>query len=97
MAERSLTVLQLLPALESGGVERGTLEVANALVAAGHIDNLKLDGLTDDRRPVFFVPHPEGVLVGTTDRYGHGVLGDGLEATGWAITGAAGSTGAACG
>ncbi|RMG30664.1 MAG: glycosyltransferase, partial [Gammaproteobacteria bacterium] len=31
-----LTVLQLLPALESGGVERGTLEIAQALVAAGH-------------------------------------------------------------
>lgn len=31
-----LTVLQTLPALESGGVERGTLEVARALVAAGH-------------------------------------------------------------
>jgi len=36
MAERSLTVVQLLPALESGGVERGTLEVAVALVQAGH-------------------------------------------------------------
>ncbi len=37
MAEdRKLTVLQLLPALESGGVERGTLEVAHALVAHGH-------------------------------------------------------------
>ncbi len=35
MADR-LTVLQLLPALEGGGVERGTLEVARALVAAGH-------------------------------------------------------------
>lgn len=33
---RRLTVLQALPALESGGVERGTLEVARALVAAGH-------------------------------------------------------------
>lgn len=33
---RRLTVLQTLPALESGGVERGTLEVARALVAAGH-------------------------------------------------------------
>src|SRR5690606_19837578 len=33
---RPLTVLQLLPALESGGVERSTLEVAAALVAAGH-------------------------------------------------------------
>lgn len=32
---RRLTVLQLLPALESGGVERGTLEVAQALVARG--------------------------------------------------------------
>lgn len=33
---RALTVLQLLPALESGGVERSTLEIAAALVAAGH-------------------------------------------------------------
>lgn len=33
---RCLTVLQALPALESGGVERGTLEVSRALVAAGH-------------------------------------------------------------
>lgn len=33
---RRLTVLQLLPALESGGVERSTLEIAAALVAAGH-------------------------------------------------------------
>jgi glycosyltransferase involved in cell wall biosynthesis len=31
-----LTVVQLLPALESGGVERCTLETARALVAAGH-------------------------------------------------------------
>lgn len=37
MAEaKKLTVLQLLPALESGGVERGTLEVAQALVERGH-------------------------------------------------------------
>lgn len=35
-ANPCLTVLQTLPALESGGVERGTLEVARALVAAGH-------------------------------------------------------------
>ena len=35
-AARKLTVLQLLPALESGGVERGTLEVAQALVEHGH-------------------------------------------------------------
>lgn len=33
---RRLTVLQTLPALHSGGVERGTLEIARALVAAGH-------------------------------------------------------------
>lgn len=31
-----LTVVQLLPALESGGVERSTLEIAEALMAAGH-------------------------------------------------------------
>ncbi|MEE7559807.1 glycosyltransferase family 4 protein, partial [Xanthomonas sp. Kuri4-2] len=31
-----LTVVQLLPALESGGVERSTLEIAAALVRAGH-------------------------------------------------------------
>ncbi|AKC86271.1 glycosyltransferase [Pseudoxanthomonas suwonensis] len=33
---RRLTVVQLLPALASGGVERSTLEIAVALVAAGH-------------------------------------------------------------
>ncbi|WP_223621012.1 glycosyltransferase [Lysobacter sp. ESA13C] len=33
---RRLTVMQLLPKLESGGVERSTLEVAEALVRAGH-------------------------------------------------------------
>ncbi|HVI58095.1 MAG TPA: glycosyltransferase [Luteimonas sp.] len=33
---RVLTVVQLLPALESGGVERSTLEIAEALVRAGH-------------------------------------------------------------
>lgn len=31
-----LTVIQILPALNSGGVERGTTEIANALVNAGH-------------------------------------------------------------
>lgn len=35
-SQRPLTVLQLLPELDSGGVERGTLEVAEALVVAGH-------------------------------------------------------------
>jgi len=33
---RRLTVAQLLPALESGGVERSTLEIAQALARAGH-------------------------------------------------------------
>ncbi|MGE3622263.1 MAG: glycosyltransferase family 4 protein [Bdellovibrionales bacterium] len=36
MTRRPLTVLQVLPALVTGGVERGTVEVAAALVAAGH-------------------------------------------------------------
>lgn len=31
-----MTIVQILPALHSGGVERGTLEIARALVAAGH-------------------------------------------------------------
>ncbi len=33
---RRLTVVQMLPALDSGGVERGTLEIGRALVSAGH-------------------------------------------------------------
>ena len=33
---RRLTVVQLLPALEAGGVERSTLEIAEALLRAGH-------------------------------------------------------------
>jgi len=33
---KTLTVIQILPALNSGGVERGTTEIANALVNAGH-------------------------------------------------------------
>lgn len=33
---RQLTVVQLLPALHSGGVERSTLEIAAALTTAGH-------------------------------------------------------------
>ncbi|MEO6698002.1 MAG: glycosyltransferase, partial [Paraperlucidibaca sp.] len=31
-----MRVLQMLPALDSGGVERGTLEIGRALVEAGH-------------------------------------------------------------
>jgi glycosyltransferase involved in cell wall biosynthesis len=36
MTAAPLTVVQLLPALESGGVERSTLEIAQALVGVGH-------------------------------------------------------------
>ncbi len=36
MTSRRLTVLQILPALASGGVERGTLEVGAHLVSKGH-------------------------------------------------------------
>ena len=44
MPDRKLTVLQILPALESGGVERGVLEIADALVAAGHRSLVASDG-----------------------------------------------------
>ena len=36
MMRNQLTVLQVLPALESGGVERGVLEIAEARIGAGH-------------------------------------------------------------
>ena len=36
MAERRLTVVQMLPALAAGGVEKGTIAVARDLVAHGH-------------------------------------------------------------
>lgn len=36
MPTRKITVVQLVPHLDSGGVERGTVEVADALVRAGH-------------------------------------------------------------
>ncbi|MBW8823232.1 MAG: glycosyltransferase family 4 protein [Xanthomonadales bacterium] len=36
MAARPLTVMQLLPALDAGGVERSTLEIAAALEHGGH-------------------------------------------------------------
>ena len=34
--KKSLTVLQIIPALNSGGVEKGAIEVSQALVDAGH-------------------------------------------------------------
>jgi glycosyltransferase involved in cell wall biosynthesis len=36
VTERRLTVVQLLPALDTGGAERSALEIARALVAGGH-------------------------------------------------------------
>ena len=36
MQARALTIVQLVPALEAGGAERSTLEIACALVAEGH-------------------------------------------------------------
>ena len=39
---RRLTVVQLLPALDAGGVEQSTLEIAGALVRAGLVDELLL-------------------------------------------------------
>ncbi len=39
-----MKVLQVLPALSGGGVERGTLEVAAALVAAGHHSMVMSEG-----------------------------------------------------
>jgi glycosyltransferase involved in cell wall biosynthesis len=36
MVSRALTVVQMLPALDSGGVEKGTLEVGRYLVQHGH-------------------------------------------------------------
>jgi glycosyltransferase involved in cell wall biosynthesis len=36
MSHRPLTIVQILPELQSGGVERGTLEINRALVRRGH-------------------------------------------------------------
>lgn len=36
MTKRSLKIVQMLPDLHSGGVEKGTLEIAKAIVEAGH-------------------------------------------------------------
>jgi len=35
-SSKKITVIQALPALEAGGVERGTIEIAKALIARGH-------------------------------------------------------------
>ena len=39
-----MTVVQFVPNLNSGGVERGTLEIAQALVAAGHRSHVASNG-----------------------------------------------------
>jgi glycosyltransferase involved in cell wall biosynthesis len=60
---KKLTVIQLLPALNSGGVERGTTEIAHALVEAGHrsivisaggrlVDKLEQEGSTHITLPI---------------------------------------------
>ncbi len=60
---KSLTVIQILPALNSGGVERGTTEIAKALVDAGHqsyvisaggrlVEQLEREGTTHIALPV---------------------------------------------
>src|SRR5262245_48643946 len=52
MARPRLTVLQVVPAMHEGGVERGTLEIARALVDAGERSLVISAGgrLTDDLR-----------------------------------------------
>ncbi|WP_237067563.1 glycosyltransferase family 4 protein [Microbulbifer guangxiensis] len=58
-----MKVMQLLPALNSGGVERGTLDLARALVAAGHdsivvsnggrmVEQLELEGSRHVSAPI---------------------------------------------
>ncbi|MDF1588102.1 MAG: glycosyltransferase family 4 protein [Gammaproteobacteria bacterium] len=60
---QSLTVIQILPALNSGGVERGTTEIAKALVDAGYksyvisaggrlVEQLEREGTTHIALPV---------------------------------------------
>ena len=39
-----MKVIQFLPSLESGGVERGTLEIAQALVDCGHESHVVSNG-----------------------------------------------------
>ena len=42
--DSTLSVLQVLPELNTGGVERGTIEIARALVAAGHQSTILSNG-----------------------------------------------------
>jgi glycosyltransferase involved in cell wall biosynthesis len=60
---KPLTVIQLLPALNSGGVERGTTEIGRALVKAGHtsivisaggrlVEQLEQEGSTHINMPI---------------------------------------------
>ena len=45
--QKQLVVMQILPSLQSGGVERGTIDIAKALKKEG-IDALLLNGDTID-------------------------------------------------
>lgn len=70
MHARPLTVVQMLPALHSGGVERGTVEIAEALVAAGHRAIVIADGgrYADHLRAIGaeWIPWPVGKKSVTT-------------------------------
>ena len=47
-----MKILQILPALGSGGVERGTVEIARALAAAGIPNAVASEGGPRDRKSV---------------------------------------------
>lgn len=70
-AERPLSVVQVLPALEGGGVERGTVEVANALVSAGHRSSVVSGGggLIEQMPGTEHIAMPLGVKSPLTFRY----------------------------
>lgn len=63
------------------GFEGATLRPSRGSHILFSSDTLPLDAAVtvpspDDRRPVFCIPHPEGVLVGTTDLFHDGDLDD---------------------
>ena len=63
------------------GLESSTVRPSRGSHLMFGADALPLDAAVTvmspgDGRPVFFVPHPEGVLVGTTDLFHHGDLDD---------------------
>jgi glycerol-3-phosphate dehydrogenase len=71
-------VRELLGLLESGGRRVRPSRGSHLIFAAERLPAgaaLTIPS-PDDGRPVFFIPHPEGVLVGTTDLYHDGPLDD---------------------